>query len=56
MLAPPFNGTFDAAGTSVYSWTVAGTPGPLGVTLYAVIIEHFAGNILRASPPISATL
>jgi hypothetical protein len=56
MTAPPFNGTFDAAGTSTYAWTCLGTPGPLGITLYAVTIEHAAGAILRASPPISATL
>ena len=55
-LAPPFNGLFDAAGNSAFSWSWWGTPGPLGITLYAVTIEHVAGNILRASPPTTATL
>jgi hypothetical protein len=55
-LAPPFNGTFDAAGTLSYSWSWSGTPGPMGITLYAVTIEHLAGHILRASPPIATSL
>ena len=56
-LASPFIGTFDgtcdAAGTSADSWTWWGAP---GITLYAVTIEHLAGAILRASPPITTVL
>ena len=51
---PPFRGNLDYAGESCW-WLPGGFP-YLGITMYAVTVEHVGGLITDASPPIAHPL